>query len=330
MRAVGSQTSVIMRQEFAWGDKHPVDEATHNHLIAIRNCTLGSSKNTFQSETITAERAVMGLGDGNKAVQGSISMDLLPEGQEIFFRHLLGSDGLTTTGTDPYTHTIKGVAGTYEGLSIEKGFTNIGQYFLYTGCRVNSCSIDIIQEGFHGVTFDFVGKGETLTQATMAADGTNTTTDSGYTGYQCTVSVGGNVQENVISGAINISNSIETDGYVLGSQDRASAEYQQRTCSGEFVLFFTDEDLYNLYIAGTEVEVIFTFTSGADSLTITFPACKMSGESPNIDSTAGVNLSLKFEAKYDATDTTDVIFEFVNSASAIEEPPTHAVTWTPA
>lgn len=320
MRAIGSQTSVRMRQEHTWGTMNSAS-GTKTYDLSYRNCGLGSTKNTFQSETISSTRAVMGIGDGNKAVQGSIVMDLVPEGIEVFFRHLLGKGVLSPTGSGPYVHTLNGESDTLSGLSIEKGFTNIAQYFLYTGCRINSMSIDIVQEGFHGVTFDFIGKSETVNSTEQLSGTAETVTKNGYTGYECNVSVDGSVEDRVKSGSISIVNDVETDGYVLGNQERVSAEYNERKCSGEFVMFFEDVELYNKYISGTEMPIVFTFSNGSDSLVITFPACKLSGESPNIDSTGGVDLTLKFEAKYDTGNSTDVSFVITNDLAEIEDEP---------
>ena len=322
-RAVGSKTSVIARQEFVWGTTDISATNIANHLLPVRDCSLTSSMNNFQSDTIDATRAVLGLGNGNRAVQGSISMDLYPEGLELFFKYLLG-DTATTTGSGTFTHVIKGTANTMEGLTIEKGFTNIDQYFLYNGCRINSMTIDIVQEGFHGVTFDFVGKSELVTQVsdTNLSSSVQISTSDGMTGYNATVTVDSGLQNNVKSGNINITNNIETDGYVLGSQFRASAEYSKRECSGEFTMFFEDADLYESYILGTEVPIVFNFTDGSGkSLNINFPAVKLSGDAPSINSTSGVDLTMKFNAKYDSSEATDVIFTIVNEQATVEPAP---------
>ena len=320
-RAVGSKTSVIFRQEYTWGELSS-DSSLTNHLCPVRDCSLTSSMNTFQSDTIDATRAVLGLGNGNRAVQGSISMDLYPEGLELFFKYLLG-DTVTTTGSGTYTHVIKGTSDTMEGLTIEKGFTNIDNYYLYKGCRVNSMTIDIVQEGFHGVTFDFVGKSETLsTTSSSLGSAVQISESDGYTGYHCTVTVDGVLQSNVKSGNITITNNVETDGYVLGSQFRASAEYSKRECSGEFTMFYEDATLYQKYINADEVPVKFVFTDeDGKSLTIEFPICKLSGDAPSINSTSGVDLTMKFNARYSSTDGTDVIFTIVNNQAEVESAP---------
>jgi hypothetical protein len=321
-RATGSKSSLKFAQESTWG---VAPTPTKIWGLNFRSCNLGSTKNLFQSDTINAQRAVIGLADGNKAVQGSIVTDLIPEGLEMLIRHLLGKGTTVTTGSGPYTHVMNGEADTAQGFAFEKSFTGINQYFLYSGVRVNSMNINIIQEGFHDVTFDVIGKQETLNQTeTLSSPPATEATKDGYTGYQCTLyaDVDGGSDNfvaigNVVSGSINITNNIETDGYVLGSAFRASAEYGRRECSGDFSMFFEDNTYYDLFLAGTIVSIKFVFSNGTESLTFQFPSVKLGGESPAINSPQGVNMNLNFSAKYDVSAGTDVIVTFVNSVASV-------------
>src|SRR5574343_686616 len=88
MRASGAKTSVKFAQEKVW--KQPIDPGDLGivHGMNIRSINLVGNKNQFQSETINQFRAVVGLGDGNKAVEGNIVTDFLPEGMEVLLRAL--------------------------------------------------------------------------------------------------------------------------------------------------------------------------------------------------------------------------------------------------
>ena len=86
-------------------------------------------------------------------------------------------------------------------------------------------------------------------------------------------------------------------------------------------MFFEDTVLYDLYLAGTESGLRYVFTNGTDSITFEFPIVKLAGESPNIDSPAGVNLNFTFQARYDSGSETDVTVTIVNSLSSIEGQP---------
>ena len=327
MRATGSKSAVVLTQEALWGVLNPYTPPVIG--LNYRSINLGGSKNTIQSETLNQYRAIVGLGDGNKAVQGNIVTDLLPEGMEVLLRHLLGDIAVVTTGSDPYTHVLKGTADTLEGLSIQKSFTNIDKHFIYKGCRINSMAIDIVQEGFHGVTWDIIGQTEaTSASESIAVASAVYPTLNGFTGYECSIEIStdsgsswGTVG-NATSGSLNIANNIETDGYVIGSDERASAEFGIRNVSGGFNIFFEDLTLYDLYTAGTECGLRYVFTNGTQTMTFEFPIVKLGGESPNIDSPTGTDLAFTFQGRYDTSEGTDVKVTIVNTLSSIPNPVT--------
>lgn len=352
MRATGSSAQVCISEETTWGQTPAAPATGILYGMSLKNESIGIKKNTFKSDMINNKRAVVGIGDGNKAVDGSIVTDLLPEGLELLFAHLLGEKGTYVAGSSYNTRTIKGVAAFLQGLFIEKGYTDIGQYTQHTGCRVNSMSVRMVQEGFHEVSFDFLGKDQwhstatafsssnvTLTRYDTAGTtcnlpsglgGSPTFADlDGYTGYEVQVyttidpSNGVNTPgvytelSKVVSGSFNITNNIETDGYVFGSSFRESAEYLRRECSGEFSCFFENLNVYNHFIVGTEIGVKFVFTRGSYQFIVEFPRCKLGGETPAIAGIGGMNLPLRFEAAYSTTATTDVQVTFVNTTANI-------------
>lgn len=328
-RALGSNAVVKFCQEETWGTT-PVPAKIYG--VSLRNETLGSTKNMFQSETINAHRAVIGLGDGNRAVAGTISTDLFPEGLEVLIRHLLGKPTVTTTGSGPYTHVMQGQADYLQGLTIVKSFNNITQYFKYTGCRVNSMAINLVQEGFHEVSFDFVGLTETIAGTDfLTSPAAVFPSKSGFTGYECKVYTSMDTADGVVkagqwfelgyvvSGSININNNIETDSYVLGSPFRASALLGKRECTGDFVAFFRDAYLYQLYANGTECALKFVFTNlTGQVMTFEFPIVKLGGEAPRIQGPGGINMNLNYQARMDTVLGYDVKVTIVNTLASIE------------
>jgi len=334
MRAAGAKSATVFCEESTWGTTPTFDGSGDPAAYGLnfKSNDLKMTKNLFQSDAINQYRAIMGLTDGNKAVAGNIVTDLVPKGIEILIKHLLGKNGTSNknpadaTGSDPYTHLFKGYASTFPGLSIEKRFEDINQFFLYKGCLINGMNINIIQEGFHDVTFDFIGKEEVVTQ-TQNIQGATYQTADGYNGYQCKVYIndggGYDLVGNVVSGSISIQNNIETDGYVLGSPLRASASFGRRECSGDLVLFFEDLTEYKLFVDGTlcGLKIIFDNSPNgdlsADSITFEFPSVKLGGDSPAITDFRGINLPLNFRAKYNASSETDVVVTVVNDIATV-------------
>ena len=372
-RASGAKTSVKFAQEVEWKHVFTPEEYPLGNVygLNIRSCSLGGSKNQFQSETINDKRAVVGLGEGNKAVEGDIVTDFLPEGQEILFRHLLGKDPdgcdrvLVNDANDEdngkWRLRMKGVADTLQGLCVEKAFTSLNEYFIFRGCRINTMTLNLIQEGFHDITWNFIGTSEEIKgspEFDPTAHPASYCTDNGYTGYQAVIQImrpartdenGQAVAAdedwvtlgNITNGNITITNNTETDGYVLGSDERASAEHGTRQCTGSWTMFFDSVDLYNIFLKGLECKLRFVFESPVGKIIrIIFPCVKLGGDSPAIESAAGINLNLTFQAKYqgaidnDPYSDTDVLVEFVKPAESgdpvdIEEEPSKGTIATP-
>lgn len=366
-RASGAKTSVKFAQEVEW--KHPFTPEEYPlgnvYGLNIRSCSLGGSKNQFQSETINDRRAVVGLGEGNKAVEGDIVTDFLPEGQEVLFRHLLGKDpnGLTKELVDDandedngkWRLRMKGVADTMQGLCVEKAFTSLDRYFIFRGCRINTMTLNLIQEGFHDITWNFIGTSEEIKDvAEFAGKTASYCNDNGYTGYQAIIQIKrpertdetGTHQDadtnwvtlgNITNGNITITNNTETDGYVLGSDERASAEHGTRQCTGSWTMFFDSVDLYNIFLQGLECKLRFVFNSPIGKIIrITFPCVKLGGDSPAIESAAGINLNLTFQAKYleevpgDPYSGSDVFVEFIKDPVSGKQPSSENVEEEPS
>ena len=107
----------------------------------------------------------------------------------------------------------------------------------------------------------------------------------------------------------------------MGSDERASAEHGTRQCTGSWTMFFESVDLYNIFLKGLECKLRFVFESPVGKIIrIVFPCVKLGGDSPAIESAAGINLNLTFQAKYqpaidgDPYSDTDVVVEFVKPA----------------
>lgn len=147
--------------------------------------SLGETINLVTSQVIRSNRNPTKPVRGNRDVAGSIKTELAPS-LGSFLKGLLG-DVATTGGPAPYTHVIT-IDSDIPSFIIEKGFTDLPQYLLYLGCKVNKFTLTAKAEGFQDVSFDFSGAyeaqalayddetatftvGKTLTEATSNATG---------------------------------------------------------------------------------------------------------------------------------------------------------------
>lgn len=93
---------------------------------------------------------------GNRDVAGGFKTELAP-GLGTLLRAALGS--VSTSGAEsPYTHTIK--IGDLPSLTVEKGFSDLGLWMVFPGCKVNRMTLGVKPEGFQEIDFELMGLAE--------------------------------------------------------------------------------------------------------------------------------------------------------------------------
>lgn len=318
-QAKGSNVQLMYVDETAWGTT-PTSPAAK--ILPLTKESLGTQINTFLSARLKSDRAITDLRRGNKKIGGTVEFELDPSFHRLF-RHALGS--AVTTGAGPYTHVVKGGSAVPTGLSIEKGFTDISKFLVYRGLRVDTLLLKFPQEGYVTGSFGFTGRyegGGTGSGSGLGSSGsisTSPTDESGtpFTSYEAVVQEGGVTVGIVRDADVEIKNNIQQDGFVLGSESRASAVEGFREVGGRLSLQFEDLTHYNKFLNGTETSLKFTMSQGSLSVEILIPKIIYAGVSPIVDGPGPLNVGLVFTAKKDATEGTDIKVTFVNNISTI-------------
>jgi hypothetical protein len=260
---------------------------------------------------------------GNKDVSGSLKVELQAY-IALLFKAAMGS--LTTTGTGPYVHTMK-IGSSLPSLLIEKGFTDIGQYFKYNGCKVNKLSMGITSEGFQEVDFDFIGAKETVSGTSFDT----TPTDLGkksFTGFAIgSILEGGASIANVteVSG-LTLENNLDGSVYVIGGNgERNSLPEGKVKVSGTLKAMFENLTLYNKAVNNTEssLKVVYQLGTGDGSagneyLEILIPELIYSPNAPVISGPQGIYVELPFTAFYaNSTEATTMQIILKNTQATI-------------
>ncbi|MEW6263382.1 MAG: phage tail tube protein [Thermodesulfobacteriota bacterium] len=172
--------------------------------------SLGEKINLVTSQVIRSNRNPTKPVRGNRDASGALKTELAPS-LGTLLKAALGSN--TTTGAgSPYTHTMK--IGSLPSLTFEKGFTDLGQYLLFNGCKVNRMSLSVKPEGFQEIDLEFMGANEAqalpydgqtgnFTVGQVVTGGTSTATgtiiadsDAGTEGFLTLINVSGTFQNN--------------------------------------------------------------------------------------------------------------------------------------
>lgn len=114
------------------------------------------SRNLFTSEVLSGSRNPKKAGRGRVSVSASIPTELSPQMGTIF---RCGIGSVSTAGGGPYTHTIK--IGALPSMLMELGFTDLTQYLVYLGMKINKLTFPkITDEGIIGLNIDLLGQCE--------------------------------------------------------------------------------------------------------------------------------------------------------------------------
>ncbi len=261
------------------------------------------SRNIIESNTIQGSRNPAAPILGNHNVSGQLSCEL----QAYIGRLLKGALGsCVTTGSDPYTHTIK-VGTDVPSFTIEKGFTDLAtpQYMKYNGCKIGSMSLNIKPEGFQEISFTFTGVKETVGTTPFDAAMTDLGKQS-WTGFEGSITEGGGAIATVIDASLNVENGLDESVYCIGGAGlRASLPEGMVKVSGSIKALFDSITLYEKAVAGTESSLEFVFakgdglgSAGNEKLTITIPELIYEPKTPVVSGPSGVMVDLAFRAYY--------------------------------
>ncbi len=318
-QATGANSRLIIQQETTFKESPSTPNAI---LLPFVSEDLRYSRNLLESATIKGTRDAAMPALGNVDVKGSIKMELHPYMAEIF-KFLLGS--VETTGSaPPYTHTFK-VGSILPSFLVEKGFTDIGQYFLYNGCKINSFSLTAKAEGFQEVNVNIIGAKETV--STTSFD--DTPINRGFrpfTGFDATVEEGGTEIAICKEISISVENNLDESVYVIGGAgERYSLPEGGVKVSGTVKALFESMNLYNKAKQSqeTNLKVVYKFGTGDGSagneyLEFYFPEIEFQPNAPVISGHSGIFVEMSFVAYYDNnSDATSIKIVLKNTQSEV-------------
>jgi len=164
--AKGSKIRAVIYEESTWGVAPTTPEGLE---LSKAEVGLAMKRGPNKSRVLRSDRNPVEGSLGRKDVGGPLVLQ--PGVRELPFlmKHALGP--VTTTGTGPYTHTIK-IGDLPVGLTIDKFFSDmsgVGAVERYLGGRINQFSFGLSDDGLLEITFDIVAADEVDDSALLDA-----------------------------------------------------------------------------------------------------------------------------------------------------------------
>ena len=292
--------------ETTWGTA-----VTPTRFYEFTDESLALSIERIESEGLRAGNRVMRsdrYAVGQKAVEGSVSMDMTAENSGLLFQHALGQVTTTTPSGSVKNHECV-LADPYSlGLTLEVGRPgNDGtvRAFTYSGCKISSFTLsNSVNELLTG-EFSFIGKDETTGSITSASYPSSQELLS-FAG--ATISVAGSSYE-CKEASVEVDLGLDAERYILGSQTiNAPVAAAMTEITGSVTAEFKDLTAYNRFVNNTQAALTLKWEGTAISgtykrgITVTLPAVRFDGNTPNVGGPEVVDVELAYKALYNGTD----------------------------
>lgn len=231
-------------------------------------------------------------------------------------------NGLTMTAEGPIASCTVSVVGkktmvptsghTDTSFSIERWQSDISKSDVFSGCKVNTMSVQLPATGIAGIEFGMMGKDVVTADAQYFTAPTAATTSGVVAAVNGAVIVNGARVANITGMNFTLSGGMSAEP-VVGSNSYPDIFEGRVTVSGQITAFFEDHTYFDLFDAESEVAVAcaFTTTSAKDSdfISFVFPRVKF-GSADRDDGEKGIVQTLAFTALYNGSGTNSDVTTF--------------------
>lgn len=253
--------------------------------VRITSHSLGTKKSTVVSNEIRADRMVSDIIETEMMNDGNIAFEFSAGAVDDLLAAFVLGAWSGTTGTSTLTNPSSSSGLTITSFSAEAGFTDVGQYFLFTGMRPSSFSLDINSSAIVTGTVDFMGCAVSTSSTSVlgaspytvatpsSAPPLNATTDVGVitkNGTALTTAI----KQIKLDGKANLRNQM-----AVGSKYPAGIGTGRFDLTGSFQAYFANLSLYTDFLAHNTVSLSWTLTDElGNSYDFLLPAVKITAD----------------------------------------------------
>lgn len=262
-------------------------------LVRHTSCSLGLTKESFQSNELRADRQISDLRHGAKKVEGDVAFEL----SYGAFDTLLAA-ALFGTWAD---NVLKaGIL--YQSFTMERLFADIVQYQVFTGVMINTMSLNITPNGMVTGSFGLVGMGTSLSGTSLGTP-TAVAANSPFDGFGGELQEGGSVIAAISAISLELQNGLDPF-FALGNDSAVSINAGRSQVSGTVSAAFQNNTLLNKFINETESSLKMTLSDPlGNELELFLPRIKYSGGDIPAQNEGRIIMNMPFTALLDSTTT---------------------------
>lgn len=276
------------------------------------SCALNLSRDAFTSAELRRDRQISDARTLMNKITGSIGIELsFGEFDELLEGCLAGSweNDELTCGVEERSFTL------------ERGFTDIGQYVRYRGCFLNKFSLSIKPNAMVTGSFELIGLSGETADAPLAADPAPSLTHLQYDSFAGELRDNGELLAVVTGIDLSLDNGINPQ-FVIFQRDAPFVSWGKSNVTGTMTAFFQSVDLIRKFLDETPVTLRFTLGApGTNQYIVTLPKIRYTGAENTMDADGPLSISMPFSAVLDPATGTNFIIRRIKAAVADATPP---------
>lgn len=266
-------------------------ESTYGTFVAptrfleLNSSSIKYERERIESQGIRAGRRVLHRWTGGvQRVAGDVEFEMAPQGFGLLWLNILGAN--TTTGSNPYTHTMTPGDLSGKSLSVQVGKPDIGgvvRVFSYLGCKITGAELSAAVNEYAMMNLSFYGNHLDTSQTLGTASYPANLTPFDFTKGTVTLAAAG---FDVKEFSLSIDNGLAVDRHFLRTttpeRSKEPLENNRRSVTGSLTADFTDLTAFNRFVNGTEAALVLTFDAGASAKTTITMNVRFDGEDPEL------------------------------------------------
>lgn len=278
-------------------------------MRALRHtsCNLNLSRDSFTSAELRTDRQISDVRTGTDKIADSIGFE--PSFGEY-------DDLLEACLAGEWANDILKCGVAEKSLTIERAFSDIGQFVRYRGCYVNKMSLSLQPNAMISGTFEIIGLGGETAREPLSAQNLPSKTGLPYDSYRGELKEAGKAIAVVTGVELELDNGIQPQ-FVLFKRQAPFVTFGHSTVTGTMTAFFEDVALILKFLDETPTSLEFVIgVPGEGQYRISLPAIRYTGADNPVQQDGPMSISMPFSAVLDPTQGTNMLIERIKPAAS--------------
>lgn len=287
-RAQGARAQMALGFESVYGTPPAANSFWRMPFVSS---TLGSQQPLLESDVLGTGRDPGDPMLDAKSADGDVVVPFDRDMMNIWLKLLFGEPVPLGPGIFFY-----GSGNTIPSASIEIGLPEVPHYAMITGVKANTLALNFQRTGLMTATFGLIAQDEIPANSSQAGTLENVASQRlpawlGQVEDQFTV------LGNVVSATLNYSNNLDVIDTIRGADTIEGADPSRSACTGQLVMRFASQALYDKAVAGTPVNLGFRFLNDdGDLCYISLPRVFLSKPRVPIEGPGGIQVTFDWQA----------------------------------